>query len=502
MGVPFAEKLLTFLAEEKGMDDIKLSIVKSNPGQSKHLETAKVNPILGFELDLVNLRSEEYAIDSRIPTEVTFGTPLQDALRRDITINSLFYNVHSKSVEDHTGKGLHDLRNGVVRTPLPPRETFLDDPLRVLRCVRFASRFGFDMVPELVASAKDPEIQTAFRSKITRERVGEEVHKMMKGRHPLLSIQLMDELSLPPLIFDVPASISSTFSSQPAPYHTALAASSVLHLIIDAPTEPSSSVSLPPVHSELLSGIRTDSTAQSRLYLACAVTPYRGITFTDAKKRIHPACEAALREGLRVGTQNHYLDGIPALFGAWEILRGPVGGDQATQDSNNERARIGLLLREKTVHNPHTGSHWATSLLFSLVQDLVELYNPIQDLLDVAEASKVIAKYNDFVARILELDLPSAVEAKPILDGHEIVQILEAGKPGSWTGGVLARVTEWQLEFPQGTKEECAQWLTAEKKAGRIDVQTAGGSGGGRAGKEGKRAKGERDGAVKKPKVD
>ena len=56
-------------------------------------------------------------------------------------------------------QGLDDLRHGVIRTPLPPRETFLDDPLRVIRTVRFASRFGFQMVQELKDAARDPVIQ-------------------------------------------------------------------------------------------------------------------------------------------------------------------------------------------------------------------------------------------------------------------------------------------------------------------------------------------------------
>ena len=56
-------------------------------------------------------------------------------------------------------QGLDDLREGIIRTPLPPRQTFLDDPLRVIRCIRFASRFGYDLVPELAEAAKDPEIQ-------------------------------------------------------------------------------------------------------------------------------------------------------------------------------------------------------------------------------------------------------------------------------------------------------------------------------------------------------
>lgn len=96
----------------------------SNPEQSKHLETARMK-IRGLWVDLVNLRSEEYAHNSRIPT-MTFGTPEQDALRRDFTINSLFYNINEGVVEDLTGRGIADMKQGIIRTPLPPRETFLD----------------------------------------------------------------------------------------------------------------------------------------------------------------------------------------------------------------------------------------------------------------------------------------------------------------------------------------------------------------------------------------
>lgn len=59
-------------------------------------------------------------------------------------------------------QGLDDLRNGIIRTPLSPMETFHDDPLRVIRCIRFASRFGFDFVPELRDAALHPEIQVSI----------------------------------------------------------------------------------------------------------------------------------------------------------------------------------------------------------------------------------------------------------------------------------------------------------------------------------------------------
>ena len=73
---------------------------------------------------------------------MAFGSATDDAYRRDLTINSLFYNINLRCVEDFTGMGMEDLTKGAVRTPLPPRTTFLDDPLRILRAVRFAARFG------------------------------------------------------------------------------------------------------------------------------------------------------------------------------------------------------------------------------------------------------------------------------------------------------------------------------------------------------------------------
>lgn len=85
---------------------------------------------------------------------------------RDLTINSLFYNVNTGTVEDFTGKGTSDLRLGLVRTPLPPCETLLDDPLRALRAVRFASRLKFRVHPELMEAGRDPRVHDALCTKV------------------------------------------------------------------------------------------------------------------------------------------------------------------------------------------------------------------------------------------------------------------------------------------------------------------------------------------------
>jgi tRNA nucleotidyltransferase/poly(A) polymerase len=102
---------------------------------------------------------------SRIPS-MGIGGPEEDALRRDLTINALFYNVNTGDVEDFSGQGLADMRDGVIRTPLPALTTLLDDPLRVLRAVRFASRLDFRMSPELTVAASDPRVHQALEQKV------------------------------------------------------------------------------------------------------------------------------------------------------------------------------------------------------------------------------------------------------------------------------------------------------------------------------------------------
>lgn len=157
----------------------ELHKIKANPEKSKHLETITTH-MMGLSIDLVNLRKETYAEDSRTP-QMQAATPEEDALRRDATINALFYNLHSSSIEDFTGRGLSDMRNKILRTPLNPYTTFMDDPLRILRLIRFASRLNYTIDPVAEVSMESKEIQEALRRKISRERVGEEIKKMLTG---------------------------------------------------------------------------------------------------------------------------------------------------------------------------------------------------------------------------------------------------------------------------------------------------------------------------------
>jgi len=122
------------------------------------------------------------------------GTAIEDALRRDFTINALFYNLNLRTIEDLTGMGLSDLHRKIIRTPISAFTTFEDDPLRVLRAIRFSSRLCFALDEELLQAAQTPAIHSALMTKISRERIYKECEGMMLHTHsarPCLAFIMM-----------------------------------------------------------------------------------------------------------------------------------------------------------------------------------------------------------------------------------------------------------------------------------------------------------------------
>jgi poly(A) polymerase len=115
--------------------------------------------------------------DRLVHRDNTFGTPEEDAFRRDFTVNALFYDIGTFSIIDYTG-GLHDLREGLVRCIGDPAERFREDPVRMLRAVAMAARLGFRIDPPI------DEAIDAHRSEIARSapaRLIEELYKLMRS---------------------------------------------------------------------------------------------------------------------------------------------------------------------------------------------------------------------------------------------------------------------------------------------------------------------------------
>ncbi|CCW64797.1 unnamed protein product [Phytomonas sp. EM1] len=193
-GERFASEVSAFEAVESGQART-VGVIRVNPALSKHIETATVC-VCGIPVEFCALRADEYCENSRIP-QVRPATPLGDALRRDFTINALFYNLNTNMVEDYT-TGLEDLRERIIRCPLSPRETFHDDPLRLLRGVRFIGQLGKlnFCLHSSILECVDDELLDKLCQKVSRERVGKEFTKMMTAPLPERCVEVLFEMRL------------------------------------------------------------------------------------------------------------------------------------------------------------------------------------------------------------------------------------------------------------------------------------------------------------------
>ena len=132
------------------------------------------------EIELVQTRAEKYTDKTSRCPEVVSGSIKDDCFRRDFTVNTLYRNIKTGEILDLTGEGIRDIREGVIRTPMDPYETFDDDPVRMLRCLRFAARFGW-RIDEATMEALRKDIDRL--SIVSRERWSVEFRKMLMGRN-------------------------------------------------------------------------------------------------------------------------------------------------------------------------------------------------------------------------------------------------------------------------------------------------------------------------------
>jgi poly(A) polymerase len=164
----------------------------------KNFGTAKVQ-WEGWELEFVGARKESYRRDSRNPA-VENGTLQDDQCRRDFTINALAICLNNNSWGELVDpfEGVKDLKRRIIRTPLTPAKTFSDDPLRMLRAVRFAVQLAMDITPDTLSAIQ----QHAERIDIvSQERVIAELNKIIATPTPSRGFYLLDQLGLLRIIF-------------------------------------------------------------------------------------------------------------------------------------------------------------------------------------------------------------------------------------------------------------------------------------------------------------
>mmetsp|Transcript_31929 Transcript_31929/g.47125 ORF Transcript_31929/g.47125 Transcript_31929/m.47125 type:complete len:547 (-) Transcript_31929:1074-2714(-) len=437
-GVNFAKIIQNYLKEIHPEEVHKVGVIAANPNQSKHLETATMI-VNGIECDFCNLRAEEgYTASSRIPN-ARFGSPLEDAHRRDFTVNSLFFNLRTKLVEDWTGRGLADLlENRRLVTPMDPFITFLDDPLRALRAIRFSIRFGFSLDEKLRQAITSKKIHNALSVKVSRERIGKELEGCLsgKGANAVKALKLIGELDMSDCVFSFPSerSVDVELIGKAENAERMLDAWRISSLYMDH---------VQVIKTAYKFDSRLETLLDSRLLTISAyVLPFRKLTYYDRKLREVSVVEFMIRESIKF--KNKDVREVVILMENVDIFC------ELFKQGELRREDTGMLLRK-------TKGLWVTCLF----------------LAGILEQS--IKKAQLIYKRIADMNLDLFWKNRPLLDGRALGQTLGLPK-GPIIGIFLEEQVRWTLLNPTGTKEESLENLQNFQKHFESKRQLEGGS--------------------------
>ena len=365
----------------------------------------------GWILEVVRARAESYDPESRRP-EVRPGTLEEDIWRRDFTVNALCQTLEGR-VLDPTGRGLADLRAGVLRTPLDPEKTFAEDPLRMFRAARFAAELGFGVAEGLTATMRDQ----AHRARIlSAERIGAELRRLLVAPHPRSGIEVLRDGGLLDAVLPAVAAMQGVEQSG---YHRwDVFEHTVRALDLASP----------------------DLVTRTAVLLHDVGKPVTHAIAADGRHTFHdhPARGAAI---------------------ATEVL-------SRLRFSNDEVRDVATLVRYHLRPIQYEPAQFSDSAVRRLIRDA----GPLRDrLLDVARADTRASAFphtdaiDDLGRRMEELDRGGLVSGRlPPLDGTTIMAI--AGRPqGRWVGSVQRALEQAVIdgEVPAGDRAAAEAWLRA-----------------------------------------
>ena len=442
LGIPDSESRFT-----------RFHIMEKNVGAAKNLETAG-GKLFGLDIDLANLRTEVYDGQSRNP-QMKFGTPEEDALRRDATVNSMFFHLRSREVVDLSGRGLQDLDAKIMRTPLDPRQTFMDDPLRVLRLIRIGSKLGFAIDSEAMHCMRSDEVQRALDSMIKRDRINLEVFKMMKDPAPAVAFQHLFDANL----------YTPVFLRLHSPLIPALRAQSpVLR-------RPSTSWPTPwPRAYHLLNHLLDDKTGSNLSHLVHSAhsNPEQAWTMAayaplaDARRSMARQLVREATDALKLPAKlTKLLEAALANFDAIQGIAGTVA-----EGSRPLRSTVGMAIRA-------WGPTWPAQVTYALLAGVVYSDEGYEELSPLA--GTVVGKYSAFADFVAEEGLWEAHALRPCLDGNEVLELFGLRAGGRFLKDALDGLVAWQFDHRDGGVEEAKVWLLGERV--RLGVPLREGSG-------------------------
>lgn len=338
----------------------------------------------------------------------------------------------------------------------------------MLRAVRFASRFGFELEESLLAAAADVQVREMLGHKVSRERIGAELDGMLNGPDPVAAVEVLRRLRLFEAVFEVHPSATTDVTEEFAAAGTALLTAA---FDITAAWKPELVISLE---------------ERRLLLLAALLLPLRRCSVEGPKRKPQTMAAHVIRDSLKWKSKDvEWVDTMhnvaPQLLEVHRRLAS-LGGDP---EMAPEAVRIALGrcirdLKEMWRHGTVLAALLPSPEARPLGVDPAERAAGTAEA--VAEAELAAALYGSAsgpgpqdVARRLEVckELVAAAEAfgladcwqwKPLLDGKQVMVAVGMTQGGPALGKLMDRVVNWQLGHPEGSKDECEAWLKANWK--------------------------------------
>jgi poly(A) polymerase len=359
----------------------------------------------GVHFEVATFREDGPYVDGRRPASVRFSDARTDALRRDFTINAIFEDPLRGDIIDHVG-GRADLASGIVRAVGDPAARFGEDRLRMIRAVRFATRFRFAIDPPTLAAIRAEPDRLAV---VSAERIGEELVRILTEGSAKAGFELLDETGLLAVVLP---EITAMKGCEQSPDH-----------------HPEGDVF---VHTML---------CLSHLPPACTETLALGVLLHDVAKPV----TAQVR------------DGRHTFYGHLE--RGAEMAGEICARLRRSRAvseRVQFLVAQHLRHCAAPDMRPATLKRFLRQDGIDELLELTR--IDGLSSNGDLAYYEFFRNALAELGAEQA-RPPPLIDGNDLIEL--GMEPGPLFGRILDAVEDQQLEGTLTTREEALEFVMA-----------------------------------------
>jgi poly(A) polymerase len=375
----------------------------SNPVIFPRFGTAKLTLKSGFDVEFVAPRKEKYDANSRKPV-VSAGTLEDDAFRRDFTINSLFMRLSNSELRDLTGRGLADLKRKTIQTTSDATYIFSEDPLRMLRAVRFAIKYDFELPLALIKAIK---VNARRLQTISKERIQDELNKILVLKKPSRAIRLF---KITGLLKEFMPELQSLSGVTQNAYHKHDAFDHTLDVLDNAP--PDLTVRLAALFHDIgKAATRTDDGGKVR-FLGHA----------------NVGADIAVEVMKRLKYSNDDTEKIRKIVFHHMDMKF-AGDDLAT-------------LKDKSLRK----------LIFRVADKLDPLLSLMHaDNISHAEHANMPNQIDRIRQRIKDWDIESILNTTSVLDGNEIAAL---GAKGPLIGKIKGRILDKVLETPSFSKKD------------------------------------------------